>query len=250
MSARALDVVLYGATGFVGRQTVAYFASHAGVKAAGLRWAMAGRNRSKLEQVQQDVGGEALQAGIVVAAADDTTALDALTGSTAVVLSTAGPFALYGSALVAACVRQGTHYVDITGETPWVRDLILLHHEKAAAGGTRIIPCCGFDSVPSDIGAWMMMQAVQRRHKAPCVDIKAGFSLQGGLNGGTFASMVNILDSAGAQSFADPFLLDPPGRVHADKAAHADPVLPRHDALQGVDGPLLHGAGEHARSAA
>ena len=106
---RAFDVVLYGATGFVGRQTVAYFASHAGVKSGGLSWALAGRNRRKLEQVQREVGGAALQAGIVVAAADDTQALDELAANASVVLSTAGPFALYGSALVAACVKAGTH---------------------------------------------------------------------------------------------------------------------------------------------
>ena len=155
-----LDVVLYGATGFVGRQTVAYFAAHAG----GLRWALAGRNYDKLAAVRANAGPGATDAGIVVADASDGQALAALAGDARVVLSTAGPFALHGSLLVAACVAQRTHYVDITGETPWVRELIDRHHEHAMADGTRIIPCCGFDSVPSDLGAWLAVTALRERH--------------------------------------------------------------------------------------
>jgi short subunit dehydrogenase-like uncharacterized protein len=226
---RKYDVVLYGATGFVGRQTVAYIAAHPEVRAAGLRWALAGRNRDKLENVRRECGGAAAAAGIVVAAADDTRALNALARNAAVVLNTAGPFDLYGSALVAACVKHGTHYVDITGETPWVHGLIAQHHAQAAREGTRIIPSCGFDSVPSDMGAWLMMQAMQQRHGGPCVDVKAAFSVRGGLNGGTLASILNIMGSAQAKSFADPFLLNPDTDKPLDVAAHADPVLPRYD---------------------
>lgn len=142
----AFDVVLYGATGFVGRQTVAYFARHAGR----LRWALAGRNEARLREVREAAGEGAAQAGLIVADAADARALGRLAAQARVVLSTAGPFALHGSALVAACVRHGTHYCDITGETPWVHDLIERHHEQAARDGTRIVPCCGFDSVPSE----------------------------------------------------------------------------------------------------
>ncbi len=148
---RRYDVVLYGASGFVGRQTVAYFAQHAG----GLRWAVAGRNAAKLEAARG-----AAKAGLIVADANDDDALAALAAQTKVVASTAGPFALYGSALVAACARHGTHYCDITGETPWVHELIDRHHDEAAARGTRIVPCCGFDSVPSDIGALLVATEV------------------------------------------------------------------------------------------
>ena len=157
-SIRPHDVVLYGASGFVGRQTVAYFARHA----RGLRWALAGRSADKLQAVRQACG--AAEAGVIVADAADTKALDRLAASSAVVLSTAGPFALFGSALVAACVENGTHYVDITGETPWVRGLIDQHHAKAKRDGTRIIPCCGFDSVPSDLGAWLAVQEMKARY--------------------------------------------------------------------------------------
>lgn len=228
-SDRQFDVVLYGATGFVGRQTAAYFAGNADVKASGLRWAIAGRNRAALEQVhQQHIAIQSV--GIVVAAADDVPALEALAKSARVVLSTAGPFALYGSALVAACAKHGTHYVDITGETPWVADMITRHHDQAAKNGTRIISFCGFDSVPSDIGAWMMVRAMQQRHGAVCVDVKAAFSLKGGVNGGTLASMFNIMGSNNREALANLFLLNPANTTPAVVASHADPALPRRDA--------------------
>ena len=228
-SDRLFDVVLFGATGFVGRQTVAYFAGHSQVKASGLRWALGGRNQAKLEQVRSATPG-ADAAGVVVAAADDVAALDALAKSARVVLSTAGPFALYGSALVAACVKHGTHYVDITGETPWVADMIAKHHQQAASEGTRIVSFCGFDSVPSDIGTYMMVQAMRQRHGQACADVKAAFSLKGGVNGGTLASLFNIMGSGQAAALANPFLLNPPDSAPADIRAHADPVTPVRDA--------------------
>ena len=227
-SDRQFDVVLFGATGFVGRQTAAYFAGHADVKSSGLRWALAGRNQAKLEEVRKNTVG-AKDAGVVVAAADDIAALNALAKNARVVLSTAGPFALYGEQLVAACVRHGTHYVDITGETPWVSGLIAQHHATAARQGTRIIPFCGFDSVPSDLGAFMLVKAMQASYGTPCVDVKAAFSLKGGVNGGTLASLFNLMGSAQAAAMRNVFLLNPPGTQPAHIAAHADPVLPVHD---------------------
>jgi short subunit dehydrogenase-like uncharacterized protein len=233
---RPYDVVLYGASGFVGRQTVAYFAQHAG----GLRWAVAGRTAARLQAVRQACG--ASQAGVVVAEAADANALDALAAQTRVVLSTAGPFAGYGSELVAACVRHGTHYVDITGETPWVREMIGRHHDAAARHGTRIVPGCGFDSVPSDLGAWLVAQALQRQHGERCISVKACFSLRGGLNGGTFASLVNMLETGRRKELADPFLLNPPGTAPADASRHADPVAPHRDADFGAwVGPFFMG---------
>ena len=235
---RPYDVVLYGASGFVGRQTVAYFAQHG----AGLRWALGGRTAAKLEAVRAACGAGAAAAGIVVADADDAGALAALAGSTRVVLSTAGPFALYGSKLVAACVGQRAHYVDITGETPWVRDLIDRHHVRAAREGTRIIPGCGFDSVPSDLGTWLVTREMMRQHGEGCVSVKACFSMRGGLNGGTLASLLNAIDSGQNKAVADPFLLNPAKSRPRDAAAHADPVAPRHDADFGSwIGPFMMG---------
>lgn len=235
---RPLDVVLYGATGFVGRQTVDWFARHA----PGVRWALAGRDGARLEAVREASGAAAAQAPVIVADAQDAAALEALASSTRVVLSTAGPFALFGGPLVAACVRHGTHYVDITGETPWVRGLVEAHHAQAARQGTRIIPCCGFDSVPSDLGAWLAVTALRERHGQGCVDVKAAFTVRGGFNGGTLASALNMLDSGQANAMADPFLLNPPGQRPREPIVHADPVAPHRDAeLGGWLGPFFMG---------
>ena len=237
-SQRSYDVVLYGATGFVGRQTVAHFAAHAD----GVRWALAGRSADKLEQVRQACGPGAAGAGIIVADAADQKALDALAGQAVVVLSTAGPFALHGSALVAACVAHRTHYVDITGETPWVRGLIDRHHAQAARDGTRIIPCCGFDSVPSDLGAWLVAEAMWRQHGELCVSVKACHSMRGGLNGGTLASALNLMEAGQDRLLADPFLLNPPGTAPRNPAEHADPVAPHRDAdFDAWVGPFMMG---------
>ena len=222
------DVVLYGASGFVGRQTVAYFAAHPQVKATGLRWALGGRSADKLEAVRKECGAK--QAGIVVAEAHDAVAMDALARNARVVLSTAGPFALYGSELVAACVRHGTHYVDITGETPWVQGLIAQHHATAQRKGVRIIPFCGFDSIPSDLSAHLAHTTMQARHGEGCTQVKTAFSMRGGFNGGTLASLFNMLASGQSQAMADPFLLNPTGVRPADSQPHTDPKGPRFDA--------------------
>ncbi|MBL8380423.1 MAG: saccharopine dehydrogenase NADP-binding domain-containing protein [Burkholderiales bacterium] len=233
---RSFDVVLYGATGFVGRQTVAYFARHA----KGLRWALAGRSHDKLAALREASGAKG--AGLVVADAADAEALDALAADARVVLSSAGPFARYGSALVAACARHGTHYCDITGETPWVRDMIDRHHAEAARNGARIVPCCGFDSVPSDLGAWLAASTLAREHGEACVSVKACFSLRGGLNGGTLASLINILDSGERKRLADPFLLNPAPPKGIDPRRHADPVAPHRDAdFKAWVGPFFMG---------
>ena len=232
---RKYDVVLYGASGFVGKQTVAYFAQLAQLKnpdGKPLRWALAGRSADKLEAVKAACGAGAKNADILVADARDAAALEQLAQHARVVLSTAGPFALYGSALVAVCVKHGTHYVDITGETPWVHSLIAEHHDRAAASGTRIIPFCGFDSVPSDLGTWLIAQAMQARHGEPCKRVKACFSLQGGVNGGTLASALNFMGPKHARMMADPFLLNggtDAARAVRSIAAHLDPTGPSFD---------------------
>jgi len=233
---RPCDVVLYGASGFVGRQAADYLA----LRATRLRWAVAGRSAERLQAVLGDIGVAGV--GLVVADAADAGALDALAASTRVVLNTAGPFARHGSELLAACVRHGTHYVDITGETPWVREMIARHHDAAARRGTRIVPGCGFDSVPSDLGAWLVAQALRLCHGERCTEVKACFSMRGGLNGGTVASLLALMDSGHGRELADPFLLDPPGSVHGDAGAHADPVAPHRDAdFDAWVGPFVMG---------
>jgi short subunit dehydrogenase-like uncharacterized protein len=126
-------------------------------------------------------------------------------------MSTAGPFAAYGNPVVDACVRHRAHYVDITGETPWVADVIDRHHDQALADGTRIIPFCGFDSVPSDLGTLLVVEQL-RSHGTACGEVVSGFRLRGGLNGGTAATAVQLFESGQVRRSGHPFLLNGAGR--------------------------------------
>ena len=217
------DVVLYGASGFVGKQTVRYFAERAGDE---VRWAIAGRDRDKLESVRLEAG---INVDILVADSQDLAAIDAIVSQTRVVLNTAGPFALYGDAIVDACVRYRTHYVDITGETPWVKGLIDRYHLQAATDGTRIIPCCGFDSVPADLGAYLLVRYLQRELGTDCTQVKAYYQAAGGFNGGTLASGLNIFDRGELDLVSNPFLLNPPESVPTDIDRDRDPTAPQYD---------------------
>ena len=226
------DIVLYGAGGFTGRQTVAYFARHA---PADLRWALAGRHREKLEAARAENGVGARTADVLIADSQDQASVDGVVSRTRIVLNTAGPFALYGTPVVDACVRFGTHYVDITGETPWVYDLISRYHERAATAGTRLIPCCGFDSVPSDLGTLLIARHIQQAFAVPCVEVRGYFQLSGGLNGGTVASLMNMLRSDTASRPGGPFMLDP-ATAHGPRQTDRSRALvaPRYDAELGT----------------
>jgi short subunit dehydrogenase-like uncharacterized protein len=235
---RPYDVVLYGATGFTGRQTAAYFAAHA---PDGLRWAIGGRDRARLEAVRVSLGERGAPVGLFVAHGADQAAIDVMTGSARVVLSTAGPFVTHGSGVVDACVRLRTDYVDISGETAWVRQLIDRHHEVAARDGTRIVPFCGFDSVPADLGTLVVVRELQRRFATPCHEARTYFRFKGGVNGGTVNTAIQWEVSGVIARMRDPFLLNPPGSWSAGVADRSRDVRGvRFDA--GVDswvGPSL-----------
>jgi short subunit dehydrogenase-like uncharacterized protein len=238
MPDREFDIVLYGATGFVGRQAAEYLDA----QRAKLSFAIAGRDQAKLESVRSGLR-KRRNVGLIVADAGDAKAIDAMAGRARVVLNTAGPFALYGDAVVDACVRAKTHYTDITGETPWVRSLIDRHHDRAAKDGTRIIPFCGFDSVPSDLGTFLVVRRVQEKLGVSCREVKAYFRMFGGFNGGTLASAMNLQESGQAAKARDPFLLDPPGRHSmAEKKENRDPRSVAYDADVGAwVGPFVMG---------
>ena len=231
-----LDVILYGAAGFTGRQTVAYFAEHAPV---GLRWAIAGRSRARLEiaRAAAKLAPDAVE--IIVADSADQQSVDAMVARTRVLLSTAGPFARYGSPIVDACVRLGVHYADITGETPWIRAMIDAHHARAAANGTKIVVCCGFDSVPADLGTFLL---ARRAHAmgTGLAESRVYYQLNGGFNGGTVASALGTYESAGAR-MGDPFLLAPGAAIsEVQRAKSRDVREPRHDAdVDAWVGPFL-----------
>jgi short subunit dehydrogenase-like uncharacterized protein len=207
---REFELIVFGATGFTGRLV----AEHIRQRADGLRWAIAGRDRDKLEAL-------GLGVPIVVGDALDPAAVRDLARRTAVVCTTVGPYARYGSELVAACADAGTHYCDLTGEVPWMRRMIDAHHERARATGARIVHTCGFDSIPSDLGTWATQQLFIERFGAPARKVTAAFGEQsGGLSGGTVASAIETMREASADPsiralLAEPYALDPaPGAAH------------------------------------
>jgi short subunit dehydrogenase-like uncharacterized protein len=220
---RKHDIVLYGASGFTGKQTIEYCRLFA---PSGLRWAIAGRNRSKLETVNS--------AGVDILIADgqDDEALNRVAAQTRVVATTAGPFSLYGTKLVDACVRNRTHYCDITGETPWIRRLIDRHHAQASAEKTRIVTSCGFDSIPSDYGSWLIFRHIRDTLQSECMSVSAYFRVGGGINGGTVASLLYMIESGEILMARDPFLLDPDPAAHTaeERARNADPAAVHYDA--------------------
>jgi len=238
MKRRDLDIVVYGATGFVGSRAAQYLAG--AEEAADLRLGIAGRDASRLEALRARLGRD--DAKVVLADADDLAAVEAMASRTRVLLNTAGPFAKYGDHIVAACVRARTHYVDITGETLWVRSLIDRHHAQAQAEGTRIIPCCGFDSVPSDLGVLLAVRRLQRRRGAECAEVKSYFQMFGGFNGGTLASGLLQAEADREGRARDPFLLDPHPHPPEEQARNRDPLGITYDGdAKAWVGPFLMG---------
>jgi short subunit dehydrogenase-like uncharacterized protein len=193
-----IDIIIYGATGFTGKLCVKYFQS----LNTTVTWAMAGRNLIKLQKVAED---HQAKVEILLADSDDESALDNLTSRARVILSTTGPFHRYGSKLVASCIKNNAHYVDITGENFWVKGLIDKHHEEASAKGIRIIPSCGFDSIPSDLGAFFSAQAVGK----PIKRIESFHSYEGGASGGTLETMFSMGELDLGDDLTNPFLLNP-----------------------------------------
>jgi short subunit dehydrogenase-like uncharacterized protein len=189
--ARAYDIVLFGATGFTGALTAEYLAAHAEGRAGSpTKWALAGRNQSKLEAVRAGLGSEHADVPLLSADSGDPASLRAMAESTKVVISTVGPYIRYGEPLVAACAQAGTDYVDLTGEPEFVDLMWLRYHEQAERTGARLVHSCGFDSIPYDLGALFTVG-----HLAEGVPIRLeGFARVGGtFSGGTFHSAVEIM---------------------------------------------------------
>ncbi len=195
---RTYDVVAFGATGFTGQLVAAYLAA----SEESFRWAIAGRSAGKLAAVKDDLGlGD--EVGVIAADSGDPASLAAMAEQTRVVLTTVGPYQKYGEPLVAACVEAGTDYADITGEPEFVDGVIERHHDAAHDQGVRIVNCCGFDSIPHDLGAYMMAQelhdvgapAGRPGDDAPVV-LEGFVSASGKMSGGTWQSAVNAMGRA------------------------------------------------------
>ena len=218
---REFDIVLWGATGFTGRLVADYLVRKYLGGESGLRLALAGRNREKLEGIANEVG--APQLPILVGDSFDAESLNAIASKAEVLITTVGPYAKYGAEVVAACVRNGTDYCDLTGETHFIRAMIDAHEEEAKTTGARIVHCCGYDSIPSDLGTLMVQEAFKERHGRYASEVKmAAVQMRGAPSGGTIASMLNMVDemkeNPGLRKIlGNPYALNPKGVRGPDK---------------------------------
>jgi short subunit dehydrogenase-like uncharacterized protein len=223
-AARDLDVVVFGATGFVGRLTAEYLVRHA---PGGLRLGIGGRSADKLERLKAELGRDDLD--MLVADSRDRDALEQIARRTKVVATTVGPYRRYGMPLAEACASVGTHYADLTGEVLFIHDVAARLHDTAAETGARIVNSCGFDSIPSDLGVLLLHEAAGEDLESVTLLVKA---MKGAPSGGTIASAKGQIDDmreSGEQAriVADPYALSP------DRAA--EPDLGDERDLRGVE---------------
>ena len=208
---RELDVVVFGATGFVGKLTAEYLAKHA---PGDVRIGLAGRSQEKLERVRAELGKDW---PTIVADSSDPESMKALAERTRVVATTVGPYRKYGMPLVEACANVGTDYADLTGEPPFIREAIDRFHDTAAANGARIVHCCGFDSIPSDLGVWLLHEEAGELEDTTFV-VRG---MKGGPSGGTLESMKGMIDEAKSDPATRKLMNDPYG-LSPDRSAEPD----------------------------
>ncbi|WP_127782464.1 saccharopine dehydrogenase NADP-binding domain-containing protein [Rhodococcus sp. X156] len=229
---RELDVVLFGATGFVGKLVARYLAEHA---PADLRVGLAGRSLQRLESARAGLGPAAQSWPLVVADAADADAVGRVAQAARVVATTVGPYAKYGLPLVRACAAAGTDYVDLTGEVLFVRDSMAAAHDVAARTGARIVHSCGFDSIPSDLGVLSLHEQVRADGAGELTDttlvVKAA---RGGFSGGTIDSLRNQVDVVRtdpslAEHVADPYAMSPDRAAEPQLGEEADQAFVRRD---------------------
>ncbi|MEE4199663.1 saccharopine dehydrogenase family protein [Erythrobacter sp.] len=209
---REFDIIVYGATGYTGRLVAEHFVREYGGKADAPKWAMGGRNKAKLEDVRTLIGA-ADDTPLVVADADSREAMEAMAKRARVVLTTVGPYQLYGDELVAACATHGTDYADLCGEPAWMAEKIEELHEEAKASGARICFSSGFDSIPFDLGVLMTQKHATERFGQPASRVRGRVrAMQGTFSGGTAASLTATMKAAAKNPgvfkvLSDPFAL-------------------------------------------
>ncbi len=206
---KEFDIIIWGASGFTGRLVAEYLFKKYGADKT-IKWAMGGRNQAKLQQVRAEVADESVP--LVIADSNDEASLNEMVQRAKVICTTVGPYAKYGSKLVAACVTHQTDYCDLTGEVQWMRRMIDQHHETAKANGTKIVHTCGFDSIPSDMGVYFMQKEAKAQTGQRAKQIKMFVrAFKGGISGGTYASLGNVLVEAQADKSIYATLLNPYG---------------------------------------
>ncbi|UCG72843.1 MAG: saccharopine dehydrogenase NADP-binding domain-containing protein [Chromatiales bacterium] len=235
MSAPSFDIIVFGATSFVG-QILARYLVETYPEAGDLAWAAAGRSAAKLEELRSSLGSAATELPLIVADAHDQAALTRLCEQAAVVVSTVGPYDLYGDTLVKVCAETGTDYCDLTGEVRWMRRMLQAHEQTAQDSGARIVHACGFDSLPSDMGVAFLQQQAMQHFGEYCSQVHMRVvAASGAFSGGTIATLLNeskalAENPALIRELRNPYALCPPGysnptRQHRITSAEFDHEL-------------------------
>lgn len=216
---REFDIIIWGASGFTGRLVAEYMFKQYGTS-GNLKWAMAGRNQQKLETVRATIADKSVP--IVVADSSDETSIKQMVLRTKVICTTVGPYAIYGSKLLAACVENKAHYCDLAGEVQWMRQMIDKHQQTAQANGVKIVHSCGFDSIPSDMGVYFIQREakVQKGQRAKKISMRVA-AMKGGLSGGTYASLSKVIEQAQKDKtiykvLTNPYGLNPPNQQEGE----------------------------------
>jgi len=210
MPRREFDIVIYGASGFVGKLTAEYLASVSHRSGGKARIALAGRSVGKLEAVRATLAESARDWPILTVDADRPSTLDEMAARTQVVITTVGPYSRYGLPLVAACAKAGTDYADLTGEAMFVRQSIDDYHKQAVDTGARIVHACGFDSVPSDMSVYELFRRARQDGAGELCDTNYVLrSFSGGVSGGTIASMIEVFRASSGDPDTRRLLADP-----------------------------------------
>ncbi|MEM8800816.1 MAG: saccharopine dehydrogenase NADP-binding domain-containing protein, partial [Pseudomonadota bacterium] len=205
---REFDTIVYGASGFTGRLVAEYLQSRYG-NGGDVKWAMAGRSAEKLAAVRDEIGLPA-DTPLVTANSDDRDSLEQMANRANVIITTVGPYQLYGSDLVAACVETGTDYVDLCGEPLWMLNMIETHKTKAQQTGARIVHSCGFDSIPSDLGVLKVQKEAENRFGGPVPRVKGRVrAMNGTFSGGTAASFKTSMAAVQKDPTLIPKMMDP-----------------------------------------
>ena len=191
------DLIVFGATGFTGKLVVEYLLKNYGIRNSKFTWAIAGRNETKLEELNEafiHINKRPVDIDTFVVDSFDSNSLDILTSSCKIIISTVGPYLKYGLPLVKSCIKNKTNYCDITGEVPFIRESIDLFHKEAKKNECRIIHSCGFDSLPSDLGVLLLQRNSLDKYDELCDEVNLFVQgIKGSLSGGTVASMRNLM---------------------------------------------------------
>lgn len=226
------DIVLFGATSFVGEILTGYMLEMYPVD-GDLKWAIAGRSESKLAKLKTSFGPASSSLPCLVADTSNEASIDALVGSTKVIISTVGPYALYGEPVIKSCVAQGTDYCDLTGEPQWIKKMIDRYEDVAKISGARIVNSCGFDSIPSDLGVHFLQEKAIQRFGQYCPTVKMRVkTMKGAASGGTVASMMNMIKEATKDRELRKLLVNPYALCPSDhpfKSKQTDLKTPAYD---------------------